>query len=229
MLSKLDRLNLQPSEKSILEKKYKSLPFGKIAEEEIRITASSLLIEISLITGWALLEDTTAAMVLKKHFELKLKESYPNVNEHEMLYAFRQNTTVKDWGKSMNLSLIDEVMIPYLENRFEVSKLEESLNFPQIQPPDPEIMSNDEFIELNKNIYLKTKNFALVSERCFAILLNQHKMEKPAGQERERILRTARAWFFKEEDRYMTHEERERMINIFSKKIAVCEYFNQIQ
>ncbi len=227
MLSKLEKLNLQPLEKKVIELKYQSLPFGKMNIAELKISASALLIKISLITGWSLYEDPENHGILKEQFQLKIVESYPNVNVDEMLYAFRQNTTVKDWGKSMNLALIDEVMVPYLEHRFEVSKLEESLNKPQLPAPVEEVMSDEEFIELNKNIYLKTKNFALVSERCFAILLNQHRMEKPTGQERERILRTARPWFFKEEDRPMSHEERERMIHIFCKKIAVCEYFNK--
>lgn len=230
MQSRLANLNLQPTEHKILELKYASLPFGKMEAAELKVAASALLIKISFITGWSLYEDPKSHGILKEQFELKIVESFPNVNVDEMLYAFRQNTTVKDWGKAMNLALIDEVMIPYLENRFEISKLEESLSKPKaLPPPEDEPMTDDEFLELNKNIFIKSKNFGLISTKCYDILVKQGKI-KLTDEQKAEIERKARGNFFsienKEYTTFLTQDEIARKIKQDCKKWATAEYFN---
>lgn len=222
---------LSKDENDILKLKYDCKPLGQLTDSELIQTTKKLILKIYTITGWAVPEEELKRILIDQLYK-KIKESYGNVNESEIEYAFRNNLTVKDWGKSMNLVLIDEVLSGYLEKRSDVSMAEERyrLRLKELPVPD-EKMSNDEFIELNKNIYLKTKNFALVSERCYTILINEDKMKRPVGEERERILKTARAWYFKDEHSsneklLISHAEQERMITIFSKKIAVCEYFN---
>jgi hypothetical protein len=92
-----------------------------------------MLIKIHAMTGWNF-PDPASAEILKEQFQKKMQEGYATVNTDEIEYAFRTyGTTVKDWGKSMNLSLIDEVMIPYLEARNSVSRLEETKQQPQIE------------------------------------------------------------------------------------------------
>lgn len=195
---------------------------------ELKAKAGALLAKIHVITGWNFPEEIEYQKILKDQFIKKLIESYPTVNCDEIEYAFR-NHPVKEWGKKLSINLVGEVMAFYLEHRKKVSDMEEHLDKPQLPAPVEDPMSNEEFIELNKNIYLKTKNFALVSERCYTILINEDKMKRPTGEDRLRILKTARAWFFKENDQVgMSHEEQERKINIFSKKICVCEYFNSL-
>jgi len=89
--------------------------------------AIGLLAKIHVITGW-IVPENELMNILVDQFEKKLYESYPTVNPDEVEFAFRtEGTKVKDWGKSMNLSLIDEVMYPYLSKRFELSKLEEQV------------------------------------------------------------------------------------------------------
>lgn len=101
--------------------------------EELDRVSDATLIKIHAMTGWNF-PDPASAEILKDQFQKKMQEAYSNVNAEEMDYAFRTyGTTVKDWGKSMNLSLIDEVMIPYLELRFAVSRLEETKQFKQIE------------------------------------------------------------------------------------------------
>ena len=100
---------------------------------ELRKYSIGLLTKIHVITGWTLPTDTLLDILLEQ-FQKKLIESYPNTNVDEVEYAFRTGgTTVKDWGKSMNLSLIDEVMIPYLQSRSNVSRIEEQKKLPE--PP----------------------------------------------------------------------------------------------
>lgn len=108
----------------MVQVKYQSLPFGKMEWAELDTWAKALLIKINAITGWVVQEDTLDILV--DQFRKKLSESYKNCNPDEVEYAFRNyGTAVKDWGKQMNLSLIDEVMIPYLNRRYELSRIEE--------------------------------------------------------------------------------------------------------
>lgn len=119
------KLNLTPEENTILQVKYQSKPIGKMNDSELSKWSKGLLVKIHVITGWVIPDDELMNILIDQ-FQKKLKESYFNVNVDEIEYAFRTyGTTVKDWGKSMNLALIDEVMIPYLESRAQVSKFEE--------------------------------------------------------------------------------------------------------
>lgn len=65
-------------------------------------------------------------LALKSQLSKKLKEDYSVINADEFEYAMRKyGIRVKDWGKSINLALIDEPIQLYLSERAEVSKFEE--------------------------------------------------------------------------------------------------------
>jgi len=99
---------------------------------EFDMSVNSLLLKIHVITGWAIPSNEIMLLFIDQ-FKKKAIESYPLVNTDEVEFAFRKfGIGVKDWGKSMNLSLIDEVMQPYLEMRFEISKFEESKKIPEL-------------------------------------------------------------------------------------------------
>lgn len=94
-------------------------------EDQINRWGKALLIKIAVITGWVLPVDELLN-VLVDQFKKKMMESYANCNPEEVEYAFRNFASeVKDWGKQLNLSLIDEVMLPYLRKRREQSVVEE--------------------------------------------------------------------------------------------------------
>lgn len=100
----------------------------------LTVNAKALLLRISIVTGWTNPEGQLLA-ILVDQFTKKLTEGYQHVNADEMEYAFRNyGTTVKDWGKAVNLSLIDEVMIPFLGARKEASKIEEQKAPVELQP-----------------------------------------------------------------------------------------------
>lgn len=110
---------------------------------ELRVCAYGLLIKIKVVTGWSLPEEEFLD-VLVDQFEKKLTESYRDVNVEEMEYAVRTyGTVVKDWGKLMNLSLIDDVMIPYLTKRVELSQIEESKAIPMLEQKLSDITNKD--------------------------------------------------------------------------------------
>lgn len=135
MVSQLQLINLQTEslglsqinreEKQMFALKYKSTPFGLLSDLDRMDQSDALLVKINTITGWVI-PSGHLTDVLVDQFNKKFFESYPTVNPDEVEYAFRSaGTTVKDWGREMNLSLIDQVMIPYMEKRFEVSKIED--------------------------------------------------------------------------------------------------------
>lgn len=119
-------------------------PFGKMTPDEVAGYSRATMIKIALITGWIVPEGKYMEILLDQ-FAKKMLEDYPKVNPEEVEYAFRSDgTTVKDWGKQMNLSLIDEVMIPYMEKRVDISRLEESNKIKTLPPmPKTEDISDE--------------------------------------------------------------------------------------
>lgn len=113
-------------------------------ENEKVIAANAIILKIHVITGW-LIPEPAFAEILKDQFIKKMNESYSTVNVDEIEYAFRTyGHAVHDWGKSMNLSIIDEVMIPYLEARRALSKVEEQKKQKQLDAPK-ESMSEETY------------------------------------------------------------------------------------
>lgn len=109
--------------------------------------ANATLLKIHVITGWTIPASDLMDILLDQ-FIKKIKEAYLDTNPEEWEYAFRNyGTTVKDWGKSMNLALIDEVMIPYLADRKHLShEVEER----KVTPPPIKIMTDEELDNLHR-------------------------------------------------------------------------------
>ncbi|HEY9362139.1 MAG TPA: hypothetical protein VIQ00_02675 [Chitinophagaceae bacterium] len=126
----------------MVELKYSAPKICELSESELRIRVSVLILKINVITGWVLPSNEAVLTVLQDQFYKKLIEDYGGLNTDEIEYAFRQTgTTTIDWGKPFNLSLIDEVLIPYVNKRFQLSKKEE-----QKVPPPPQRIYTDEEI-----------------------------------------------------------------------------------
>jgi len=114
-------------DRKVITLKYASKSFGKMSDEERCLHAFDLLLKIHVIVGWTIPVGQLMD-ILTAQFEKKLSESYTNVNAEEFEYAFRnRNLETNDWGKALNLTMIDEVMLPYLSTRFDLSRQEESL------------------------------------------------------------------------------------------------------
>lgn len=127
----------------ILSNKYKSPQFGKMSPEDVDLWADALLLKINSITGWVI-PTGPALVVLSDQLKKKLTESYANVNPDEVEYAFRNHgTEVKDWGKRMNLALIDNIMGPYLMKRYDISLTEEQMTESVLQIEYKEDMSDE--------------------------------------------------------------------------------------
>lgn len=96
-----------------------------MAPADLLLHSQASMLRICVITGWQMPEDELQDILIDQ-FMKKLTETYPNVNPEEFEYAFRTyGTTVQDWGKQINLSLIHQVMHPYLTAREHIGKVED--------------------------------------------------------------------------------------------------------
>jgi len=135
---------LSESETKVIELKYSSPQIGKL--QNIESWGKALMIKIHIITGWVLPEKELLPIFIDQ-FTKKLIEEYSNLNVDEIEYAFRSTgTMVKDWGKSMNLALIDEVLRPYLAQRFEASASEERAKY----KPEQKIYTLEELEDMQR-------------------------------------------------------------------------------
>lgn len=214
---------LSKDENQLLEIKYISKPLGSLPEVNLILAVKTLLLKIHVIAGWTVPEKELKT-ILEDQLIKKIKESYSTLNSDEVEYAFRQNF-VQDYGKNMNLALIDQVLNDYLEKRSCVSYAEERYRVKQIEAPKEDPMTDEEFVELNKNIFIKSKQFQLISPRCYHIL-----KIKLTEDQKEEIKKKVRAIFFaienKEYTTLLSHQEVEIRINQNCKRWAVAEYFN---
>ena len=117
---------------------------------ELNDAVHMALLKIHVITGWVVPQAELMDVLIDQMSKF-LQEKYPLVNPDEVEYAFRTfGTTVKDWGKQLNLSLIDEVLIPYLEQRREISDKEQQHSMKQIEQPKISDMTNRGWFEETK-------------------------------------------------------------------------------
>lgn len=220
---------LQPDEQKIYDVKYASEPIGKMDAIKLTVAVRALLIQIHVITGWTFPADKEFQDVLRNQFGKKLIEAYPNLNCDEIEYAFR-NYPAKDWGKNINLNLIDEVIQPYLTKRWELSQLEDALSKPKELPGIIEEMTDEDLIVTSRFTYMSTKKYGLISPDCYDILVREGKINL-SKEEKKGIKRIATTLFFsldnKENINGLTHEQQERYIMMDCKRLAVVDYWTK--
>jgi hypothetical protein len=133
---------LTKQENRVVELKYKSKPIGELTDAQQSAWAKALLLKIHVITGWTIPNSDELLNILSDQFMKKLVETYPQLNTDEIEYAFRQHgTTIQDWGKAMNLNLLDSVLLPYINKRFLLSENERRL---KDAPVEQKIFTQDE-------------------------------------------------------------------------------------
>ncbi|MES2620218.1 MAG: hypothetical protein V4615_05130 [Bacteroidota bacterium] len=209
---------LTQEERAVIEKKYAAPVFSKLNNAQLFDAAEILLLKLYVITGWTLPESVMQT-ILVDQFCKKLQESYGNVNSEEVEYSFRNNTEVQDWGKTMNLSLIDAVMRPYLQQRLEVSRREEVRSIKQL--PSTVVETTDaEFIESVKATWLSSdRKVSVIPELAYKVL----KTTLALSTEKKDEIR-------KSIDAGCDPELPQAARNLLCKQLAVARYFeNQIK
>lgn len=241
---------LQPEEQKILEVKYAKPQIKFISQAELQLHTQALLLKIHVITGWKLTDDEFKMNILESQFIQKLQEDYGNVNVDEIEYAFRKyGKLVKEWGKELNLNLIDEVMDEYLKHRNNVSDLEERLlEAPEAEKPTSEQIesANRESIETYYQDFLsgKQQSFKLLPHFAIAQLAldeycsyNLYEMFVERAKEiiGKEILNEIEDLKLRRKNLLVTEKEKELCeldvttdrVVILSKKIALLYFFNE--
>jgi hypothetical protein len=139
--------NLTSEEQQILEVKYKSKPFSKLSQSELQVQLHQALIRLSVITGWIMPSDDIQD-ILFDEFKRKIIDCYGNMNIHELMWAIRYcSKHVNNWGKELNLVLIDEILDIYLGKRREVSNIEEHKKKPQPMIEEQKELTEEQYQE----------------------------------------------------------------------------------
>lgn len=149
---------------------------GKLSSETLTLHTQALLLKIHVISGWNIPDNDDLLTILQDQFYHKLIEDYSHVNINEIEFAFRKyGTQLKDWGKKVNLNLIDTVMNDYLKARKELSLVEERASFIQIEKPKPTddqlLQMKREVVQMKYDSFLKgISSFSLMPESGLATL-----------------------------------------------------------
>lgn len=167
--------SFQPEELKVLEVKYIQPVIKKLTAEDLYLHTQALLLKIHVITGWKLPENEALLTILQDQVGKKLVEDYGSVNMAEIEFAFRKyGTSIKDWGKDVNLSFLDTVMLQYLKERQAVSDLEERMKEApeKPKPTDEQVLSlSRENIELKYQKYLAgNTSFNMIPDTSLATL-----------------------------------------------------------
>jgi hypothetical protein len=166
-------------EKKLIELKKSSKPVILLDKAELLSNCEALLVRIHVITGWTI-PGGNLLNVLVDQFQKKLVEDYPTFNVEEIEYAFRHSgTLVDDWGKTLNLNLIDKVLWPYELRRREASRLEERMQPPPPKKPyDPEEVLNQYRFEIETAFQAIRKGYKPIIHTYFGETLIQDGLMK---------------------------------------------------
>jgi hypothetical protein len=165
---------LTPEETRVIDLKYKSRPIKELSQEEIALWSNALIIKIHVVTGWTIPSSEELMNILIDQFEKKLVEDYGELNPDEIEFAFRsKGTVIEDWGKTMNLNLLDKVLLPYLDNRFKISETERQLNYYKRRPEFNLEKDIDwrRMIEEDYEFFMSGKNLSTFPHKYYEILV----------------------------------------------------------
>lgn len=154
-------------ERRVVELKYKSKQIGEMTDAEVSMWGKALIMKIHVITGWTIPIREEFLNILIDQVQKYLVEKYPELNIDEIEFAFRKTgTVVEDWGKEMNLNLIDKILIPYINTRFSISGIEERT---KSKPVEQKIFTPEEMDNMAREDV----------ERCYQMFLSGLEIKTP--------------------------------------------------
>lgn len=120
--------SLTQSEQRVLGMKYKSKRIGEMDGFALSRQCKGLALKICVITGWQIPDNAEYVTIFDDQIKKKCIDDWQDINFDELEYAMRTyGVKLKDWGKALNLSLIDSCITDYLRERDEASILEERM------------------------------------------------------------------------------------------------------
>lgn len=176
-----------PQEAQMVEMKYAAKRFGLMNDTEIDLAATKLIITVSVITGWTP-PPGEFCIALEAQLVKKIRESYQFLNMEEVEYAFRQKAlNMKDWGKVINISMLDDVLARYLDERFDLSHQEERVRM------HPKIEEKKELSEEEREEWLQEisceKNIHKIQSIGYDLLVKSKKINLSSKEKNNLMLR----------------------------------------
>lgn len=217
-------------ESLIIQRKYSAKAVRALSPIELEATCKALGIRIAIITGWQLPEPAHQR-IFWEQLAKYLLEQYPTLNHEEIEYAFRtKSSNVKDWGKSMNLSLFTEVLDPYTTER-KAASIIEAQEAAKIESQAKELpmaeMSDDERIETAFQIWKHNKNWEFIFQGTYQSLFNIKKIQL-SEDDRAAYMAAAKAIANQKEDKdreYFSQLNKPEWLKNTARKLAVAKYF----
>ncbi len=156
----------------IWDLQYKSKPIKHINPATLLTKCQQAVVKISIVTGWAIPSEKIVQDVLIDELSKKLMEEYSSLNFDEFEYAIRSHgTKVKDWGKAINLTLIDQVLLMYIAARADVRRLEGAKIPPKQIEAKIEPYNAKNMIEHVRSTFLKTGLVGLILPDVYELLV----------------------------------------------------------
>lgn len=219
---------MKSKEKRILEIKAKSIPIGRMSEDEQRLTVYRLLFNINAITGWQMPEEEIADILIEQ-LQTKILESYPFLNPHEITFAFRNNS-VKEYGKNFNLYTFDEVILPYIEKRKQAEQEEELKELPM-----PEITKEDKLKTIQEYCSredINLKNLYLIPAFLYDYITELN-LYNPTFEQKQQLYDRAKVYKLNQMEQqakadYSYNKYYQRYKSMFEKGFFEDEEINQI-
>ena len=91
---------------------------------ELIATIQGLLVRVKVVTGWSIPDLESERRILYSEFAIHLQEKWATLNHEEIMFAVR-NYAGTDWGKNVNLKLLDDAIEVYHRKRVVLSQIEE--------------------------------------------------------------------------------------------------------
>ncbi|MGN7818821.1 hypothetical protein ACTJJB_01755 [Chitinophaga sp. 22536] len=175
--------------------KYNTKRFGNYTDTELHTIIEALILKTAVITGWQLAEDDAYVTILTDQLRKKAIDDYQNINPDEFEYAMRTyGTRIKDWGKALNLALIDDAICEYLGKRQHLSELEaqKRANEAEITAlPPGETDWSDEWEKIKDSARKGAFHSEFITT-CIYDWLKRNKMITLSGSERWQLLEDCR-------------------------------------
>lgn len=117
---------LSSQDQTILAVKYIQAPISRLDLLQAVGIIQGLIKRIKVIAGWNIPELKEDLEILYAELYQHFCENWPTVNAEEVAFAFRKyGSEVNNWGKDINLVLLDQIIGKYMAERREIGIIEE--------------------------------------------------------------------------------------------------------
>jgi hypothetical protein len=185
---------MSEDDRLMIARKYVQPTLGSLwkhNKEQFYLTLQRVVMKIHVITGWRVPANEMLDILLDQ-MEKRIIERYPAINEAEIEHAFRNNTVVKDYGKNLNLNTVDEVLLPYLSERYDASLREERMKtVKDVKMLPAAQVTDEEFIISLYKTFTQNPQFLLIPTMAYDIL--KKTMQLSIEQKRSYLYQVAEA------------------------------------